>query len=225
MGKSDGTIVRMDEYPIHSVTVRSFWIGTYEITQDIYEEVMTQNPSVYLGRNLPVEAVNWYDAVIFCNALSQRDGLEKVYTINGTNVSCDWSKRGYRLPTEAEWEYASHGGNSSKGYEYSGGSNASEVAWYNGYTTHAVGTKKANELGLFDMSGNVYEWCWDWYESTYYTTSPANNPSGPSSGTVRVIRGGSFNGDVTTVRSKLRNYSLPENLYTNVGFRVVLPAL
>lgn len=225
MGLPSGYVGYLNELPMHSVTVDSFWIGTYEITQDIYEEVMNQNRSSHLGEYYPVEGVTWFDAVRFCNALSQRDGLEMVYTINGTNVSCDWSKRGYRLPTEAEWEYAALGGNSSEGYEYSGSNDASEVAKFSGNTTYFVGAKKANELGLFDMSGNVYEWCWDWFDSTYYTSSPVNNPSGPSSGSLRVIRGGSFYGNVSEARSKHRYNAPPEDRYNNVGLRVVLPVL
>jgi|GEM_PF-3390432 len=149
-----------DEKPVHSVTVGSFYMGTYEITQGIYEQVMGRNPSKFKGARLPVEQVSWYDAVAFANALSRRDGLQEVYTINGESVSCDWGKRGYRLPTEAEWEYAARGGSKSQGYMYSGSNMVGDVAWYwdnSGSKTHDTGSKNANELGLYDMSGNVRE--------------------------------------------------------------------
>jgi uncharacterized repeat protein (TIGR02543 family) len=222
MGSTSG---RSNEKPVHTVTVGSFYMGTYEISQDIYEEVMESNPSYFTGARLPVESVNWYHAVVFANALSRRDRLEEVYTISGTTVSCDWSKRGYRLPTEAEWEYAARGGNRSRGYTYAGSDTLEDVAWYfdiSGRRTHKVGGKAANELGLHDMSGNVWEWCWDWYGT--YSAVAQTNPTGPSSGSKRVLRGGGWNGAAAGVHPAYRtrrNPSDPINIY---GFRLVLPA-
>ena len=224
MGSSSG---ESDERPVHTVRVGSFSIGTFEVTQDIYEKIMGSNPSSFKGAELPVEKVSWYEAVAFCNALSRRDGLQEVYTISGTSVSCDWSKRGYRLPTEAEWEYAARGGIKSQGYTYAGSNTVGAVAWYwdnSGSKTHDVGGKKANELGLYDMSGNVYEWCWDWYGSSYSSASVATNPSGPSTGSARVLRGGSWSYSATYVRTAFRNYCTPSSWYSYIGFRVLVPA-
>jgi formylglycine-generating enzyme len=210
--------------PIHTVTVDSFYIGTYEVTQDIYEQVMGNNPSKWEGSRLPVEQVTWHDAIAFANALSRRDGLEEVYTINGQNVTCDWTKQGYRLPTEAEWEYAARGGQESQGYTYAGSNTVGDVAWYRDNSsskTHEVGGKKANELDLYDMSGNVWEWCWDWYGG--YSAGAQTNPTGPSSGSGRVFRGGSWFHYATHVRSANRFYNTPSDRYYAIGFRLVLP--
>ncbi len=211
--------------PVHTVTVDSFYIGTYQVTQDIYKEVIGKNPSKWEGDKLPVEQVSWYDAVAYCNALSRKDGLDEVYTISETTVSCDWSKKGYRLPTEAEWEYAARGAKQSKGYTYSGSNFAEDVAWYednSGSRTHNVGTKMANELGLYDMSGNVWEWVWDWNGD--YSNSAQTNPTGPSSGSTRVIRGGGWWHNAPDVRSTTRRYDNPSDSNKHMGFRVVLSA-
>jgi formylglycine-generating enzyme required for sulfatase activity len=200
-------------------------MGTYEITQDIYEQVMGSNPSDAQGACRPVERVSWFDAVAFANALSLRDGLEAVYTIDGTNVGVDWSKGGYRLPTEAEWEYSAKGGKESQGYLYAGSDTAGDVAWYGdnlGNWTHDGGTKAANELGLYDMSGNVWEWCWDWYSS--YSESAQANPTGPSTGSDRVIKGGCWGNSAMGVRSANRHYGPPSYRGNGIGFRLVLPA-
>ena len=207
------------EKPIHSVTLSSFHIGKYEITQKQWTELMGSNPSRFKGDNLPVESISWYQAVEFCNKLSQKEGLTPAYTINGRNVTCNWDANGYRLPTEAEWEFAARGGNKSKGFVYAGSDNIDEVAWYesnSGSKTQAVGTKKANELGIYDMSGNVWEWCWDWYGS--YQSS-ANNPTG-ASGTKRVLRGGSWSYDARYCRGAFRRSYCPDNGGYNYGFRV-----
>jgi formylglycine-generating enzyme required for sulfatase activity len=168
---------------------------------------MGKNPSKFLGRKKPVEKVSWYDAVAFANALSKKDGLVPAYTISGTTVSWNKTANGWRLPTEAEWEYAAKGGNKSNGYMYAGSNDIDEVAWYyhnSGDTTHDVGTKKTNELGLFDLSGNVWEWCWDWYGDYFKESELQNeygealnpaekkNPSGVTSGSLRVNRGGGW---------------------------------
>ena len=180
-------------------------MGKYEVTQAQWEAVMGSNPSKYKGSNLPVENVSYEDAVAFCRKLSSLTG------------------RTYRLPTEAEWEYAARGGNQSQGYKYSGSNDLSSVAWYSGFRgTHAVGIKRANELGLYDMSGNVWEWCSDWYGKNYYSYSPQSNPQGPGSGKYRVIRGGSWYGSASYCRVSFRYDRTPSRRNFDLGFRVVL---
>ena len=201
-----------DEKPIHEVELRSFYIGKYEVNQAQWRQVMGSSPSYFKGDSLPAEKVNWYDAIEFCNRLSRSSGLTPCYTIIKTrsdpnnynerdkikwSIEWDFSADGYRLPTEAEWEYACRGGTQSENYKFSGSNNMVEVAWSDmsftdDWRTHPVGTKKANELGIYDMSGNVCEWCWDWYAPDYYRKSPSLNPCGPSIGIQRVARGGTW---------------------------------
>lgn len=131
----------------------------------------------------------------------------------------------FRLPTKAEWEFAARGGNSSQGYKYSGSNNIDDVVWYESNSnsnTHEVGTKAPNELGLYDMSGNVFEWCQDWYDRNYYSSSPSKNPKGPSSGSIRVNRGGSWDDDAWDCRLSIRGYSTPDNRGSNLGLRLAL---
>ncbi len=220
MGSTSGA---SDEKPIHSVTVSSFWIGKYEVTQGEWESVMGSNPSKFKGSNKPVEQVSWYDCVKYCNAKSRADGREECYSIDSTTVKLLSGKNGYRLPTEAEWEYAARGGDKSQGYTYSGSDNLSSVGWHDensGYTTHEVGAKLPNELGIYDMSGNVWEWCWDWYSSSYPSTSQTN-PTGATSGSCRVIRGGCYYYDARNCRSADRDYSAPTDSGYDIGLRLV----
>ncbi|MCK4665059.1 MAG: formylglycine-generating enzyme family protein [Bacteroidales bacterium] len=186
-----------DEKPVHTVTVSDFYIGKYEVTQKQWKEIMgastsLSNSSRFKGVHLPVEKVSWNDIQLF---------LQKLNTKIGEN---------YRLPTEAEWEYAAKGGIETPGYasyKYSGSNNPDDVAWYSKNSsskTHKIGTKQANELGIYDMSGNVWEWCSDWYDNDYYSSSPENNPQGASSGSFRVRRGGSWVGDSDGVRCASR---------------------
>ncbi len=218
MGSND---VGSDEKPKHTVTVSDFYIRNLEVTQEEWKNVMGNNPSKFKGNDLPVELVSWYDAVEFCNKKSRKDGLSPCYSGSGKNITCNFNANGYRLPTEAEWEYAARGGNKSNGYTYSGSNNIDIVAWYDGNSgskTHKVGTKHPNELGIYDMSGNVWEWCGDWYDSDYYSSSPKNNPVGPSSGARRVLRGGgwSVGGDCRVADRRSLN---PDCIYNFYGFR------
>ncbi len=213
-----------DEYTEHKVTLSDYYISKYEVSQKLYKQVMNKNPSNFKGDKLPVEKVSWYDAIEFCNAYSKHDKLTPCYTINGTNVTCNFAANGYRLPTEAEWEYAARGGIKSKGYKYSGSDNIDDVAEYEGNnnkTTKPVGGRNANELGIYDMSGNVWEWCWDWYDDNYYANSPENNPKGADTGSNRVARGGSWFHNATRARVVNRSNSTPTYSDNYLGFRVV----
>jgi formylglycine-generating enzyme required for sulfatase activity len=218
------------EGPQHRVTVSSFYMGKYPVTQKEYQEVMGTNPSNFKGDNLPVETVSWYDAVNYCNRLSQREGLTPAYTINGTNVTWNSNANGYRLPTEAEWEYACRAGTTTP---FSTGNNiTTSQANYNGNypydnnakgtyreKTTAVGSFSQNPWGLYDMHGNVYEWCWDWYDA--YKPDAQTDPRGASSGSGRVIRGGGWFSNAPLLRSAYRGSNTPSSRYNNIGFRLV----
>ncbi len=213
------------ELPKHKVHINSFYIGKYEVTVKEYKEFVkatghrmpAQPDSAWFAEHpdtkifyplsktqwwgwkdyFPMHNVNWYDAVKFCNWKSKKEGLKEVYKfISRNEVKWDLSANGYRLPTEAEWEYAARGGNKSKGFIYAGSDNIDEVAWYDESTNlkgpAKVGSKKPNELGLYDMSGNVWEWCNDYYSSSYYSNSPKENPTGPSPNIYRSLRSGGW---------------------------------
>ena len=193
------------ERPAHQVTLSDYYIGRYEVTQKEWQAVMGDNPSKFYGDNLPVDYVSWNDCQDFINKLNQLTGLK------------------FRLPTEAEWEFAARGGKQSKSYKYSGSDNAKNIAWYeknSGSKPHQVGTKEPNELGIYDMSGNVWEWCGDWYGR--YSSSAQTNPTGPSSGSSRVLRGGSWRYDAGGCRVSIRCDGDPSDRGRNSGFRVVL---
>jgi len=194
-----------DEKPAHSVTLSSYYIGETEVTQALWVAVMGNNPSNWKGDDLPVEQVSWKDAQEF---------IEKLNRLTG---------RTFRLPTEAEWEYAARGGSKSRGYKYSGSNSIDAVAWYwykGGKKTHPVKEKQANELGLYDMSGNVYEWCSDWFGD--YSSSSQHDPGGPATGSGRVKRGGGWNRDATFCRVSSRNGNTPDDRWNELGFRLVL---
>jgi formylglycine-generating enzyme required for sulfatase activity len=200
-----GTDSYPHEKPDHLVTLSPYYIGETEVTQALWETVMGNNPSNFKGSNKPVEQVSWNDCQEFIRKLNQKTGLN------------------FRLPTEAEWEYAARGGNKSKGYKYSGGNNSEEVARKQTMYTHGtrnVKTKKANELGLYDMSGNVDEWCQDWYGK--YSDEPQTDPTGPSTGKYRVYRGGSYFANVRSFRVSSRSNNKPSYLFNTIGLRLVL---
>ena len=216
MGGSDS-----DNRPV-GIALGDFMIGENEFTQALYKFVMGENPSHFKGARRPVERVSWYDAVEFCNKLSEASGLEKCYSGSGSNIKCDFSKNGYRLPTEAEWEYAAKGGDKSKGFKYSGSNNIDEVAWYSGNSDgrlHSVKQKQPNELGLYDMTGNVCEWCWDWYDET-----GIRPPCGPASGSDRVCRGGSCFNDADYCSVSCRYCYDPSDTNYFLGFRLARSA-
>ena len=197
-----------DQTPTHSVTLSSYYICKYEVTQALWRAVMGSNPSKFKGDNLPVEQVSWNDCQTFINRLNNYTG------------------RNFRLPTEAEWEFAARGGNYSRHYKYSGSNYISDVAWYcdnSGNRTHPVGTKQANELGLYDMSGNVWEWCSDRYGS--YSSYSQSNPTGATSGFGRVERGGNWCGLARYCCSSHRSYYAPGNSFDGLGLRLVLSQL
>jgi formylglycine-generating enzyme required for sulfatase activity len=223
MGSSNGD---SDEKPVHTVTVRSFYMGRTEVTQREWAELMGSNPSYFKGDNLPVESVRWLEAIEYCNKLSLKEGLIPAYRGGGNDIVCNFTATGYRLPTEAEWEYAARGGNKDYlSYEYAGGNSVDSVAWYDGNSgnrTHPVGTKQPNSLGLYDMSGNVWEWCWDRYGSNYSGGSQTD-PTGASVGSARVLRGGSWNYTAAYVRSACRNRNNPPFRTDSLGFRLVRP--
>jgi formylglycine-generating enzyme required for sulfatase activity len=247
MGRASGTGYA-DEQPTHSVTLSAFYIGKYEVKQSEWLAVMGSNPSSFTGdTSRPVEMVSFYSVMVYCNKRSINEGLTPAYTINGSTDPATWgaipttnnatwnaatfsySATGYRLPTEAEWEYAARGATNSPDYLYAGSNTVGDVSWYDtnaGSTTHVVGQKTANGLGLYDMSGNVQEWVWDWYGT--YSSGAVTNPTGPSSNPtdLHVIRGGSWDQTNNASRVVYRSYGTPEKNSPKVfndrlGFRVV----
>ncbi len=213
-----------NERPIHEVSISSFYISKYQVTQEEWEELMGSNPSCFKGDELPVERVSWYDAIEYCNKRSIKEGLKPCYRGNGGKITCRWNANGYRLPTEAEWEYAARGGKKSKDYKYSGSDDIDDVSWYynnSGDKTHRVGENQANELGIYDMSGNVWEWCWDWYSSDYYEKSPSSKPRGPRTGEYRVLRGGSWSNFDDYCRVADRNADNPSVRFNSHGLRIL----
>lgn len=201
-----GSDCSSNESPYHRVTITNdYYIGKFEVTQELYEAVMGVNPSHWKAFDRPVEQVSWNDAMEFCSELSRLTG------------------RRFTLPTEAEWEYAARGGKKSTNAKYSGSSSIATVAWYDGNSgsqTHPVGRLRANELGIYDMSGNVLEWCLDWYG--YYSSAMQTDPMGPGSGSSRVLRGGSWDYVAVSCRVADRMSGSPGYRSNCIGFRVVL---
>ena len=241
MGSPQNESQRNEDEVQHSVTVSDFYIGKYEVTQKEYQDITGQNPSNFKGEDLPVENVTWYDAINYCNLLSQKQGLEPVYEINGENVTWNKEKNGYRLPTEAEWEYAGRAGTTTV-FNTENSISADEANFYGHYpygieenyfsqenldtkpgvyrqTTTKVGSFNPNKWGLYDIHGNVREWCFDYYGA--YDLENTNNPSGPTTGTLRVNRGGSWNDYAKHMRSAYRGSFEPDQAMNNTGFRIV----
>ncbi len=231
-------------YHGESITISDFFMGKYEVTQKEWIEVMGSNPSQFTGDSLPVQMVNWYDCIEYCNKRSIKEGFEPYYTIDKSKkdpnniseydnlkwtVTINKEANGYRLPTETEWEYAASGGQKSKNYKYSGSNTGDEVAWYwrnagdeylsgdwlwpvieaNNDKAKSAGSKKPNELGFYDMSGNVREWCWDWYVDPNI-----------SSGSFRTWRGGGWIGDITSCEFSYRGKFEANGKGADQGFRV-----
>ncbi len=230
-----------DEFPVHSITLSSFQISATEVTQAQWlAQVPEYDPfitSFGLGNNYPAYRISWFDAITYCNRLSQSQGLTPAYyenpiytqvydALDGGNGPVYWnqSANGYRLPTEAEWEYAARGAGAVPQTEFSGSNDLDAVAWYNSNSSgqsNPVTTKTPNALNTFDMTGNLWEWCWDWFSSTYYSDSPTNNPTGPTNGSDRIQRGGSWNNIAVFCRVPDRNHDSPDNRNDpRYGFRL-----
>ncbi len=241
MGDTHGEGYNEDQYPTHPVYMPSFYMGKYEVMQSQYRAIMgvLLDTAYGEGDNYPVYGINWYAAIKFCNLLSLRDGYTPVYSISGTTdtsawgavplvsnptwdaVICDWTANGYRLPSEAEWEFAARGATTNPDYTYSGSFVFSEVGWcmnMPGNYAHEVGQKVPNGLGIYDMSGNAYEWCWDWY--WHYSSATQTNPHGPNTGSYRIMRSGAWDSPFFKCSVFYRSNSSPHLLPQGVGLRV-----
>lgn len=241
MGSPESENWRSEDEVQHEITVSDFYMSQYEVTQEEYENIMNENPSTFKGNNLPVENITWYDAIEYCNKLSESKGLTPVYTIDGDKVSWDRSANGYRLPTEAEWEYAARAGTTTP-FNTENSISAEESNYYGHYpyeieenyfsqnnldtkpgeyrqTTVEVGSFNPNNWGLYDMHGNVEEWVFDYYGA--YDLENTINPTGPTSGTLRVSRGGGWNDFAKHLRSAYRVSAVPSQGKYNIGFRIV----
>jgi len=219
-----------DEFPVHTVKINDFYIGKYEVTIEEFTgfcrtaglDLPSGNPK------MPITNVSWEQACMYCNWLSRLDHLDKCYKIirnpktKKTNIIFDKTANGYRLPTEAEWEYAARGGNTGKNFAFSGSNNANEVAWYagTGKMLHPVGEKKSNTAGIFDMSGNAQEWVYDVYTQDFYKHSPSDNPINEKGSVNRVSRGGSYDSYEEGLRISKRYYNTPDFKAKNLGFRI-----
>jgi sulfatase modifying factor 1 len=218
MGSDAGTV---NEMPVHDVSIDSLYVSKYEVTQLLWKSVMGTIHEDYYGDDLPIANIGWDMAVEFCNELSKIEMLDTCYSFRDSDVLCDFEANGYRLPTEAEWEYLCRAGTTGD----FNGTNINDIAWYaenSGFNRHPVGNKSPNAFGLYDMHGNLWEWCWDWYDENYYDVSPEDNPQGPLEGTKDVIRGGSYKDDIFYLRSANRTF--PHYDSSLCGFRIVRKA-
>jgi sulfatase modifying factor 1 len=215
-----------EESPVHSVTLtHDFYMGETEVTQGEYQSIMGSNPSYFssCGSTCPVEYITWHQMAEYANALSVLDGLTECFScLDGecSTPNSPYTCDGYRLPTEAEWEYAARAGTD---YVYSGSSTVGDVAWYHSNASsqpHPVAQKLPNDWGLYDMTGNVYEWVWDWYDSSYYSSSPSSDPEGPTSASSRVVRGGSWKIGASDARVAGRYGNTPSYRDSSLGFRL-----
>ncbi|MCC8023797.1 MAG: SUMF1/EgtB/PvdO family nonheme iron enzyme [Clostridium sp.] len=241
MGSPESEAWRGEDETLHEVTVRDFYMSPYELTQKEYQEIMGSNPSNFSGDDLPVESLTWLDAALYCNARSEAEGLTPVYTVDGSHVSWDRSVDGYRLPTEAEWEYACRAGTQAP-FNTETSISAEEANYYGHYpyqieenyfsqenldtrpgqyrqTTVPVGSFSPNGFGLYDMHGNVGEWVWDYYGP--YDTDARTDPAGPSGGTLRIYRGGGWNDFAKNMRSAYRATMAADKAGFNIGLRLV----
>jgi formylglycine-generating enzyme required for sulfatase activity len=207
MGDNQGD---SDEKPVHKVQISVFWMDRREITQAAYEALTQKNPSKFKSPDKPVEQVDWYHAALYCNLRSLKEGLKPCY--DPQTLACDFQANGYRLPTEAEWEYACRAGTQSRYYFGDDPGQLRNHAWFKGnasQTTHPPGQKNPNPWGLYDMLGNVAEWCQDIYDETYYQKAGQKNPTGPATGDKRVLRGGSWRTGEDGCRVSARNSESP----------------
>ena len=244
MGSPESEPWRSEDETAHTVTLSDFYISRYELTQAEYQAVMGENPSSFSGDDFPVDSVSWLDAVAYCNARSESEGLTPAYAVDGQSATWDRSANGYRLPTEAEWEYACRAGTDTP-FNTETSISAEEANYWGDYpymiednyfsqgnletkpgiyrqTTVAVGSFEPNALGLYDMHGNAGEWVWDWYGD--YETGEQLDPTGPDSGTRRVYRGGGWNDFAKNLRSAYRATLPPDSASFNLGFRLVCNA-
>lgn len=237
MGNTHGNGMS-SEIPFHRVTLRSFYLDKFEVTQAQFRDIMGFNQSYFSGDTLrPAEQISWYDAIEFCNKRSVMEGYTPCYSYSGlgtdtqtwpsgwnagshNEIICDWTANGYRLPSEAEWEFAAKGGINNVDLEYAGSNNADSIAWYSDNSdgkTHPIGLKQPNQLGFYDLCGNVWEWCWDWAGD--YTAGDQNNPHGSTNGNDRILRGGSWYYNSSFLRVNLRGMMSPVTRYLDIGFR------
>jgi formylglycine-generating enzyme required for sulfatase activity len=228
MGNSESEFY--DEYPDHKVSLNDFYIGKYEVTIEQYSK-FSKNAGVPTPNGdpkMPATGVSWEDAVMYCNWLSRIENLDKCYKIlrddKNKLISVEFIKsaNGYRLPTEAEWEYAAKGGINTNNFSYSGSNNPDEIAWYmaTGKMLHVVGEKKPNQLGIYDMSGNAQEWCFDVYLDNFYKTAPENNPICEKGAVNRVSRGGNYDAHEEMLRISKRYYNTEDYRDLTIGFRL-----